>query len=380
MIVPDKTFHKRINQAKKDILGKTDEQLLELAESFHDRIIMDFTTGVLSSPSREDQINDLASTLALWSVEQEISMSLANQPLHLVSVPKEFSPLANLPRDLCRVSPFHIMGKKDMGTRPFLRNFPIGEPDRWCQLFYTGPKLSIFDEDVFLALQALVDVAKYRQMTLWNDEKPSLAYWGPILPILSFMGNADTRNVKSYSRVFDSLELLAAATFKIVFYRPNEQGNLLPYEEEVTNMISRFRKVKKPGKGRVEIYVAINPFFYWRYMEKRSAYIDITERSILNSQTAKAIHRFMSSHKKDFWAGNMYTLATCINLNTQGCPRQLRKTIKAALAELANAGYLEPDSGFSTEIHDRVNLKRVAGVARKRRFLPKKVSGLLISD
>jgi hypothetical protein len=72
-----------------------------------------------------------------------------------------WTPIAPMPTDMCRVSPFFPMARQKLGDRPFIRDMVITSSS-WGEIKYTGPKLSTYEEDVLMALLSILDQASHR--------------------------------------------------------------------------------------------------------------------------------------------------------------------------------------------------------------------------
>jgi hypothetical protein len=251
-------------------------------------------------------------------------------------------PFAPMPTDLCRVSPFFPLSQRQLKERPFLRNIVITK-SAWGKITYSGPKLSTFEEDVLLALLALIDESKYRQETSDPEGRPTYTYRGPLMPILKLMGLGKVGKA-NYTRTIRALELMAQAIVKLEL----KSGSF-----EIMNMLTF---VKWEDKKR-ELTVTINPYFYETYIGGSVTILDVLKRSTLSRPISKALYRFIMSHKEREWGGHFLTLAASLNLDIDQPQYQLRRQIKTAISDLKENGVLIDKCGFH-KYADKVTLIR----------------------
>lgn len=111
---------------------------------------------------------------------------------------------APVPSDLCRVSPFHPISKAEISTRTAVEDLVISKSS-WGEVRYTGMKLSTFEEDVFLAVLALVEDPSERQ-----EGQSQMVWSGHVGKILALMGLTD--GTANYARVRRAIKLMRATT------------------------------------------------------------------------------------------------------------------------------------------------------------------------
>lgn len=234
---------------------------------------------------------------------------------------------APMPSDLCRVSPFFPMNPRQMENREYIRGMVISK-NAWGEVTYTGPKLSTFEEDVLLAILALLKTVEPEEI----DDKPAWTYAGPLRPILKVMGHKTTGK-RNYERVKNALELLAGAVVKLKTKRgPWAMSSILAgasgNDKEAT------------------VAVTVNAYFAEMYAAGAVNLLDLAKRAELSRPVSKALHRFATSHRGE-WRGHFLTLAGAINLDLDRPHFELRRQIKLAMAELRKVGVLAPRSKFS---------------------------------
>jgi len=259
------------------------------------------------------------------------------QEIHAEIAPKGTLPpeqgwlaFAPMPSDLCRVSPFFPMSKNEMAARPFIQGMVIAAT-AWGEVTYTGPKLSTFEEDVLLAVLALLKIVEPAE----DDGEQSWTYKGALRPILTTMGYNRTGS-DNYRRVKDALRLLAVAGVEI----QTKRGKWM-----MTTMLTW---AGGDDKNR-ELSVTVNPYFAEMYAAGAVNLLDLAKRAELSRPISKALHRFATSHRND-WRGHFLTLAAAINLDLGAPPKELRRQIKQAMTELRKVGVLSKKSRFDGEV------------------------------
>ena len=238
---------------------------------------------------------------------------------------------APMPSDLCRVSPFFPMGKNEMAARDVLIRGMVIASNAWGEIKYSGPKLSVFEEDVLLAILALLKTVEPDA----SDGKTTWTYAGPLRPILTMMGY-QTTGKRNYERIKSALELLAMAVVRI----QTKRGKW-----ELANIITR---AGGDDKGAT-VAVTVNAYFAEMYAAGAVNLLDLAMRAKLARPVSKALHRFATSHREP-WRGHFLTLAAAINLDMEQPQKQIRRQIKQAMTELRKVGVLSARSKFSGDV------------------------------
>lgn len=268
-----------------------------------------------------------------------------------------WTPCAPMPTDMCRVSPFFPLRQHDMKERPFVRGMVITS-NSWGELRYTGPKLSTYEEDVLLAVLALLDSKKNRHVEV-VEGRSAYTYRGPLLPVLRLMGYSDSVGRTNYKRVTDALELMTVAGIRMEIFGHTAKGKRKVKTWDMTNILSH----AKWDDEKKELHITVNPYFYEQYIAGTVALIDVVERAKLRSPIAKSLMRFMQSHRAEKWGpGHYLTLARTLNLDLEQPPKQIRRLLKGAIDELLKSGWLSA-GGFESK--DLVCLTRKAANGRK---------------
>lgn len=267
-------------------------------------------------------------------------------------------PFCPMPTDMCRVSPFFPMARQELGKRKFIEDMVITSSS-WGEIKYTGPQLSTYEEDVLMAVLALLDSAKNRQVTE-VEGKSTYTYKGPLLPILRLMGYKEVGST-NYKHVLAALKLMTATNIEITVYKKTSTGKRKTAIVMGKNIITAYNW----NDEKKELSVTVNPYFYESYIAGSITLIDVLKRTTLNSPIAKTLHRFMKSHRDDVWQGHFMTLAAALNLDMDLPAFKLRERIRSAINELVGKEFLLPNSGFLKDNNDVVKLIRRLDQAKK---------------
>jgi hypothetical protein len=246
------------------------------------------------------------------------------------------------PTDMTRVSPFFPIAQQEMKDRVFLRDFLITAAN-WGEIRYTGPKLSIADEDTLLALLALLELVTANRTEIQDSEgRKTYTYRGPALPLLKILGYKRP-NAKDYKRLIGSLEMLAVAGIKLKIAARTKTGKRK--EPRFTSMNSMLSNVAW-NEEKKELSATINPFFYETYFSGNVTLMDVQRRMAIAGSIAKGLYRFVQSHssKSPLWTGHFLTLAHVLNVDTEQPAFRIRALLKKAINELIGQGVLTKQS------------------------------------
>lgn len=236
---------------------------------------------------------------------------------------------APMPTDMCRVSPFFPMNPRQMEKREYIDGMVIAS-NAWGDVKYSGPKLSTFEEDVLLAVLALLKAVEPT-----GEDKSAWTYDGALRPILVAMGIKRTGG-DNYRRVRDALRRLAGAVVEI----RTKRGRWT-----MSSMISWAGGDEKSS----DLTVTVNPYFAELYAAGSVNLLDLAKRAELSRPVSKALHRFATSHRGD-WRGHFLTLAAAINLDMDQPQKQLRRLIRQGMTELRKVGVLTTKSKFAGDV------------------------------
>lgn len=245
-------------------------------------------------------------------------------------------PMCPMPTDLCRVSPFFPLNRNELDERSYIKEMVITQTS-WGEILYSGPVLSVYDEDVLVAVLAILDHLESRE-TIEHEGRTTYQYTGPVLPILKMMGHK-TPGKKDYEHLFGSLRLMATAAVRLII------GNKKGTKEKAWTMSNIVSRISVDEKTKV-LTVVINPYFYEIYAKGNVTRIDVERRMRLKSAIAKALYRFVMSHRDPEWSGHMLTLAAALNLATNRPLPQVRRLIKKAIKDLRKENILTRKSNL----------------------------------
>lgn len=346
----------------------TPEEKADLARSGH-QLLQALASGSSVAPA----------WLAAWRRERDLPADAQEQAAEIrqavAAAPAEQETLfrwCGFPTDMTRVSPFYPMQPNELGQRPFMRDSLITSAS-WGEIRYTGPKLSIHEEDALLALLAILEsVTQYRKETTLEERK-TYTYTGPILPLWRLMYGAKTKTGKDkkpssadYKRLVSSLELLGVAGVKLSIAAGKTKSGK-KREPRYTSLSSMLSNVAWDEEKKV-LSATINPFFYETYYAGAVTLLDVQKRMEISGSIAKSLYRFVQSHKAQnpLWAGHFLTLAQVLNMDIEQPAKTTRKRIKEAINELVKQGIL--DKGSRLLKTDIVTLFRAGGTlpAKKR--------------
>ena len=265
---------------------------------------------------------------------------------------------APFPTQLTRTSPFFPISTQEIGTREYIRDMIIASHS-WGTMSYSGPKLSVYEEDYLMIILALLcDVNSRIEET--GGGEPTYTFVGTIRQILHLKG-IENPGANYYRLVIESMKLMASASFTLTTKKTGGKGKKPEGDTiYVNNIITNI--MYKTGSG--DIRITVNPFFYQAYGQGLVTWIDVQTRAKLKSPNAKALYRFVMSHRDDHWEGPLLTLAVAINLDPEMPKNKIRVRLRKAIHELVEAEVLLAGS----EVYgDVVKLLRTArkGVQKK---------------
>ena len=265
------------------------------------------------------------------------------------------------PTDMTRCSPFFPMNAKELGERRYLEDFIITSAN-WGEIKYSGPQLSIYEEDAIMALLAVLeDVSQYRQVSEAEGRK-TYSYRGPALPLLRLLGYARPGK-DAYKRVVAALKRLMSAVLELsISVGKTKSGRKRPPRRiYLSNMLSGVLW----DEDTKELTATINPFFYETYLAGRVTLMDVAKRMSLKGLNAKALYRFVQSQRQNpVFVGHFLTLADALNMDREQPAYQLRRQLKTAINELIRNGVLLKKSGFVDT--DIIKLNRAEDSLPKR--------------
>jgi len=266
-------------------------------------------------------------------------------------------PVCPMPTDLCRVSPFFPMNRNNLKDRSFIEDMVIMK-SAWGEIQFYGPKLSTYEEDVLMAILALLNNANKRSETA-ADGKSTYTYNGPFYPLLKLI-KGNKPNKIEYKRVHRALKLLNVSGFNLILLRDNKIQ-----KEQLSNILT-YAEWDHENK---ELKITINPYFYEIYMKGNFTLIEIEQRMRLKSPIAKALHRFILSHRDNTWQGHFITLSASLNLNLEQTHFHIRRDLKEAVRQLIKESILSKESKFISQ--DIIKLVRKIETTERKKALKK---------
>jgi hypothetical protein len=315
-------------------------------ESITDPTMRKYFKGVLERTSLDHDAQETAEELK------------SNIPTDIKSAGvQEWLPVCPMPTDLCRVSPFFPLNKKDLTNRPFIKKMKIAD-NSWGKIFFTGPKLSTYEEDVLMAILALLNDSHIRSETTIGG-RVSYSYEGTYYPLLKLIDGPHP-NQKAYNRVYDALGLLSTSSLNLQIIKHGELKT-----EELVNILT----YAKRDHETKQLKIVVNPYFYEIYMAGNFTLIEIEQRLRLSSPVAKALHRFVMSHRDNTWHGHFETLADSLNIDKDQPKKQKRRLIKSAINQLKEENILTGKSTFISL--DVVRLERTHEAIKRKKALKK---------
>ena len=102
----------------------------------------------------------------------------------------------------------------------------------------------------------------------------------------------------------------------------------------------------------------MSPFFYLAYTQGNVTYLDSLSRYDLSGSIAKAMYRFVQSHREKYSGGYM-VLAAALNMNLSQPKKEIRRKLREGVTELIKKGILTEESGFSEHDNDIIILEKL---------------------
>jgi hypothetical protein len=270
-------------------------------------------------------------------------------------------PMAPLPTDMCRVSPFFPLAKRDLTERSYIKDMVITD-GAWGRIKYSGPQLSTYEEDILMAVLALLDGAGRRTITE-HEESRTYKYTGPLLPVLRYAGLSGGK--ANYDFAKRALKLMLTTAIELEIFKRDSRGKRKLSKWQVTNLLT----MASWSEDKKQIEITINPYFYEMYIAGNITLIDVLRRSKIKSPVAKSLYRFILSQQDQEWKGHFMTLSTALNLNPEIPTRKQKDRIKQAINALKTHKILLKESGFIKVSGDIVRLIKHPSTTIRRKLL-----------
>ena len=291
------------------------------------------------------------------------SAKKTHQEIAKVKSQKQLKLFSPFPTELTRTSPFFPMGTKEICKRTLLSDVEIASHS-WGKILYTGPKLSVTDEDLLLYLLATINEANEKYIGFDENGRKTYSYKGSIYKILKMkVGDKRQPTTSDYTDAISSIKLMTGAVISLVTYRNTPEGKKVPKATNFSSLLTGGTYDYETG----QISISVNPFFFETYQLNSVTWMDVAIRSGMKSPISKALYRFVMSHQADRWQGEMMKLAASMNLDPNLPANKVRDRIRGAIKEMVAIGVLKQGSCVES---NTVILIRVPVVLPK-----KKVSG-----
>ncbi len=316
----------------------------------------------IKDPNLKTVIDRIDVKINLSNHAQEIAKEIHNEISSKQTQSEQvWLPVCPMPTDMCRVSPFFPIARQKLKERQYIEDLLI-TTSSWGEIKYSGPELSVSEEDVLMAILALLDSIKNRQ-AIEVEGKKTYTYKGPLLPILKLIGYKNRPGKKEYERIISSLKRMHSAVIELVVYKHSSKGKKKLLRRNISNMFS----MADWNEENKELVVTVNPYFYECYATGSITLLDIIKRSKLKSPISKALYRFVQSHKGAEWIGHFLTLASTLNLDRNQPDKEIKRYIKRATNELIKNKILTSESGFTTKTKDVIRLVRSSSTMSRRK-------------
>lgn len=279
-----------------------------------------------------------------------------------------------VPTDVARCSFFFPLRRNHLQKRFYLEDVLVSY-SKWGQVYLSGPQMTTQDEDVLLALIAVMrEHPEHIRTNIRTNEHgfpygedeecakdfyenlpKTITYYGPIWPIAQKLGYKKPGK-NEYKRIIKTLALLQSFVAK---------------EFDISDGKKGFRRVKLThivecttwDENDKKLFVVMTPLFYKAMIADKSvkvSMLDLQTRFALSGEIAKALHRFMSSHSGALTC-HFSKVAEAINMNTKQPKYEQRRKLKDAVDELIKHGFLAKGSGFvDTDTLALIRVKKLA--------------------
>ncbi len=223
-----------------------------------------------------------------------------------------------LPTDVTRTSPFSPMRRSEMKRKR--ERITWSQRTSWGEITCIGPKLSIYDESLLIAIMNKTKERKSEGIIISRYE------------LCKELGVTPCRD--TYRAIEQSIKNMTETTVGVTYWKKDEEhvdGWI------VCPILSGVAHNKNSG----EYKITISPYFIKMIDMKLITYLDVNLRKDLKGDTTKALYRFYVSHSSKELNYKLDTIAGCINLNSALPKFKIREAIKKALKRLRISGYLE---------------------------------------
>ena len=263
----------------------------------------------------------------------------------LQSAPREKTQqcLSFVPTPMARTSPFFPMSDREKKDRP---HETLRWKTSWGNIEVAGPRLSIFDEDVLLAILALLKGTQKKEETTTEEGHQTYTIRTSGYALCKYLGTPVGKN--TYLSIEGAIDRMTATKVRLDITE-NSNGKKNAVFSMAGTILSGWTWDRKSG----ELSVTLNPYFYETFKDGLLTYLDLTLRRRLQGDISKALLRFYESHQSNP-AMHMLTIAQAINLRDMP-PFRLKARLKNAFHELKKIGYLKTSR---IEKNGRVSIRK----------------------
>jgi len=266
-------------------------------------------------PALKSALSKLESTLkARWG---EDIKTFEKEVLSKAPAPKQLI-MGFIPHQMAKTSIFFPMSDKELKEENRKIN-KIEHKTHWGKIVIEGIKLSIAEEDVFLALMI---IAKENYVT-FEDKFVLETTLNKIIHMLY--------GREGYSKANKEFVLNALRHFQLVRFELDTSEKI----RSIGNIVSSFEY--KEGSSSLKIH--FNSEFFAYFLQSLLTHINYTLRRKLKKDGSKALVRFLSTHNKPDRM-HILTVLNALNYNTNQPMFRLRSRLKAIITELKKHGVL----------------------------------------
>lgn len=238
---------------------------------------------------------------------------------------KLFSPF---PTELTRTTCFFPMSTKEMANRPYIKEMVIASHS-WGEVVYSGPKLSVFDEDLLMFLLAAINEANEKFIDQVDGVR-TYTYRGSLHKILHAKNVKRAIGKGDYKDALASFKLMTGARLDLTTTTIGPGGKKIPKKTTFKNLITGGEYDHETGA----FVCSVNPYFYETYAAGTVTWMDVAMRARIKSPNAKALYRFIQSHREDRWQGPYMTLAASLNIDLNLPNNKIRAHIRSSISDL----------------------------------------------
>jgi len=253
---------------------------------------------------------------------------------------EQCSLLAPMPTDLCRTRPFYPMSKEEMSDRKLLRNELIHRSS-FGTLTYTGPKLSTYEEDVLLALLALMDFGRRKSEQEGGAVQTTYRYSGPALPLFKMMGIKKPSRA-DYKSLKERLKLLKLAVLELTTKKGKWSLSSI-----ILHASGESEKDDTDAECAKYLDIILDPYFLEMTKANHFSFINLQERFRVKGALTRALLTYLQSHTDMTYQGNFLTLTALLQMPLEKGEKYLRKQLQNAIKEGKEEALFSQDSGFS---------------------------------